>query len=266
MNSAIDRYLDQLFDLLSGTGAAGRRTLIETEAHLADQTEDLMAQGHAPEDAERRAIASFGTPETVAAAVTGALQPQRLVFHQVIASVWIFAAASLITAGVSGALCWLVGCTLAPALMAPGGPAMLHDTQACADIMAAYPTAADCMAAAVRHNFDTMVFSALVAGFSGCFLLALYFVARSSERFVRYTRLPPRNYLFLAGVTAFGFASVVWFMDGFDDYARSVSWDWSYDFARGAASLLTALFFAVSAYRHVQGDIRPRRIPRDVRH
>jgi hypothetical protein len=255
MNLLIERYLDRLFELLAGTGAAGRRTLSETEAHLTERTEDLIAQGRTPEDAARHAIAMFGTPETVAAAVAGTLQP-RLVFHQVVASVWIFAATSLITAGVSGALCWLFGCIVGPAIMAPKGPAMIRSAQTCAHIMTMYPMAHDCMDAAVMHNFDTMVFEALIAGVAGCCVLALYFVARSSERFVRYTRLPPHSYLFVSGVVAFGFASAVWLIDGFDDYARSVSWDWTYDFARSVASLLTALFFAVAAYRHVHGARR----------
>lgn len=266
MSRTIDRYLDRLFDLLAGTGAAGRRTLIETEAHLTEQAEDLVAQGYTPKEAARLAVASFGTPETVAAAVAGALAPQRLAFHQVIASVWIFAATALITAGVSGALCWVFGCLLGPALMAPEGPAALHDMQACADLMARYPMAQDCMDAAVMRNFDTIVFDALIAGFAGCALLMLYFVARSSARFARYTRLPPRSFLFVSGVIAFGFSAAVWIIDGFDDYTRSVSWDWSYDFARGAASLLTALFFAVAAYRHVHGDGPSRRISRDIGH
>ena len=32
--SEIERYLDELFDQLAGTGAAGRRALMEAEYHL----------------------------------------------------------------------------------------------------------------------------------------------------------------------------------------------------------------------------------------
>lgn len=258
MNFAIERYLDRLFDLLAGSGPAGRRTLVETEAHLTEYVQDLIAQGRTPDAAAREAIARFGTPEVIAAAVASPPTSQHLVFHQVVASVWIFAATIMITAGISGALCWVVGCMLGPMIMAPDGPAMMHDTQACAALTQAYPTAHDCMHAAVMQNFDRMVFDSLVAGLGGITLLGLYFVARSSLRYASFTRLPPPNYMFIAGVTAFGFAAVVWFVDGLDDYARSVSWDWSYDFARGGASLLTAVFFAVAAYRHAYGDSRSR--------
>lgn len=261
MSALTERYLDRLFDLLSGTGAAGRRTLAETEAHLDEKVEDLVAQGRTPEAAAHEAIARFGPPETVAAAVAGTHHPTRLVFRQVIASVWVFAATILITSGVSGGLCWLVGCMLAPAVMAPNGPAMIHDAQACAVLATAYPLAHDCMNAAMMYNFDHMVRGSLIAGLAGCTLLALYFAARSSRHFAALTELPPKSYLFVASVTAFGFAAAVWFLDGIDDYEHSVSWDWSHDFARSAASLLTALFFVVAAYRHVRHDPRPGHAP-----
>jgi hypothetical protein len=261
MSAVIERYLDRLFDLLAGAGPAGRRTLAETEAHLTEHVQDLIAQGRAPDAAAREAIAHFGAPEVVAAAVAAPVMPERLVFHQVVASVWVFAATILITAGVSGALCWLVGCVLAPSIMAPDGPAMIHDAQACDVLMDAHPMAHDCLNAAVMQNFDRMVFDSLAGGLAGVTLLGLYFIARSSVRYASFTRLPPRSYLFVAGITAFGFAAAVWFVDGLDDYTRSVSWDWSYDFARGGASLLTALFFAVAAYRHARGVSQSRDIP-----
>ena len=249
----LERYLDRLFDRLSGTGAAGRRILTETEAHLTERVDDLIAQGLAPDAAAQAAISQFGAPEAVANAMVTKQDPGRLVFRQVIASVWVFAATILITAGVSGALCWLIGCMLGPAIMAPEGAAMIQSAQVCADLMAAHPLAHDCMDAIMQHNFDGMVFSSLAAGLAGCALLALYFAAAADARAARYTTLPPKNYMFVAGVTAFGFSSAVWIMDGFDDYARSVSWDWMHDFARGGAALLTAIFFIVAAYRHMRG-------------
>jgi len=252
VSALLERYLDRLFDRLSGTGAAGRRILTETEAHLTERVDDLVAQGLTPEAAARAAISQFGTPEAVASAVVAVRDPGRLIFRQVAASVWVFAATILITAGVSGALCWLVGCMLGPALMAPEGMATMQSAQACADLMIAYPMAHDCMDAIMQNNFDGMVFSSLVAGLAGCALLALYFAAATDARTSRYTTLPPKNYMFVAGVTAFGFSSAVWIMDGFDDYARSVSWDWMHDFARGGAALLTAAFFVVAAYRHIR--------------
>jgi hypothetical protein len=41
----VDRYLDDLFDALAGTGGAGRRALAEAEDHLRAATADRMADG-----------------------------------------------------------------------------------------------------------------------------------------------------------------------------------------------------------------------------
>lgn len=251
MNAGLERYLDHLFDRLAGTGAAGRRTLAETEAHLADHIDDLIAQGRTPEAATQEAIARYGDPEIVASAMLRTPGRFPLTFHEIVGSLWIFTSTILITSGVSGAICWLVGCVYGLEVMAPMDAMNPGTEQACSVLMARYPQAMDCMNAAMMQNYDTMLFSAFVAGLIGCALLSFYFAARSSRRFARYTALPPKGFVFGAGIIAFGFASVLWFVDGMDDYQRSISWDWSHDFARGAASLLTAVFFAVAAYRHM---------------
>ena len=41
--SEIEWYLDELFDQLAGTGAAGRRALMEAEYHLRAVGADAMA-------------------------------------------------------------------------------------------------------------------------------------------------------------------------------------------------------------------------------
>jgi hypothetical protein len=261
MNPRLERYLDRLFDLLSGTGAAGRRTLTETEAHLTEHIEDLIAQGRTVDIATQEALARFGAPEVVAAAVTGPEQRMPLLLHEAVGSLWIFVASMLITAGIAGALCWIVGCVFGAAFMAPASPMTMDGAQACAALMERYPAAADCMDAAMLQNFDSMVIGALTSGVAGGALLGLYFAAKSSARFERFTALPPKGSLFSAGVIAFGFASHVWFIDGIDDYQRSVAWDWSHDFARGTASLVTALFFALAAYKHLSTPQRPKHPP-----
>jgi predicted phage tail protein len=47
--SEIEWYLDELFDQLAGTGAAGRRALMEAEYHLRAVAADAMTRG-LPED------------------------------------------------------------------------------------------------------------------------------------------------------------------------------------------------------------------------
>ena len=94
--SQIDRYLDELFDRLAGTGAAGRRTLAEVETHLHEAVDGLVESGVAPADAEREAIRRFGPPPTVAAAIRRAHGGGLLAN---VAAVWLFV--GLITGAVA---------------------------------------------------------------------------------------------------------------------------------------------------------------------
>ncbi len=64
--SEIERYLDELAERLVGTGDAGMRVLIETEAHLYAAADDAMAQGLREDQAEHEAVSRFGPPALVA--------------------------------------------------------------------------------------------------------------------------------------------------------------------------------------------------------
>ncbi|HEX8630430.1 MAG TPA: permease prefix domain 1-containing protein, partial [Catenuloplanes sp.] len=64
--SLLERYLDEMFDRLAGTGAAGRRVLAETEDHLRAAIDEATAAGIPPEQAERQAVSRFGSPRMVA--------------------------------------------------------------------------------------------------------------------------------------------------------------------------------------------------------
>jgi hypothetical protein len=54
----LERYRDLLFDLLSGTGPAGRRALAEADAHLHECTQALERDGRDRERAARSATAT----------------------------------------------------------------------------------------------------------------------------------------------------------------------------------------------------------------
>jgi hypothetical protein len=64
--SEIERYLDELFDRLAGQGATARRALAEAEDHLRAAAADAMARGLPAGQAERDAVARFGSPGVVA--------------------------------------------------------------------------------------------------------------------------------------------------------------------------------------------------------
>ena len=64
--SEIEWYLDELFDQLAGTGAAGRRALLEAEYHLRAVAADAMTRGLPEDQAEHEAVSRFGPPALVA--------------------------------------------------------------------------------------------------------------------------------------------------------------------------------------------------------
>ena len=77
--SEIERYLDDLFDQLAGTGAAGRRILMEAEYHLRAVAADAMSRGRPEDQAEREAISRFGPPALVARKLRSAGRLNRAV-------------------------------------------------------------------------------------------------------------------------------------------------------------------------------------------
>ena len=77
--SEIERYLDELFDQLAGTGAAGRRALIEAEYHLSAAAADAMTRGLPEDQAEHEAVSRFGPPALVARKLRSAGRLNRAV-------------------------------------------------------------------------------------------------------------------------------------------------------------------------------------------
>jgi hypothetical protein len=77
--SEIERYLDELFDQLAGTGAAGRRALMEAEYHLRAVAADAMASGLPEDQAEHEAVSRFGPPALVARTLRSAGRLNRTV-------------------------------------------------------------------------------------------------------------------------------------------------------------------------------------------
>ena len=76
--SEIEWYLDELFDQLAGTGAAGRRALMEAEYHLRAAAADDMARGLPEDQAGHEAVSRFGPPALVAGKLRSAQGAGRL--------------------------------------------------------------------------------------------------------------------------------------------------------------------------------------------
>ena len=77
--SEIERYLDELFDQLAGTSAAGRRALMEAEYHLRAAAADAITRGLPEDQAEHEAVSRFGPPALVARALRSAGRLNRAV-------------------------------------------------------------------------------------------------------------------------------------------------------------------------------------------
>ena len=77
--SEIEQYLDELFDKLAGTGAAGRRALTEAEYHLRAVAVGAMARGLPEDQAEHEAVSRFGPPALVARKLRSAGRLNRAV-------------------------------------------------------------------------------------------------------------------------------------------------------------------------------------------
>ena len=87
--SEIERYLDELFDQLAGTGAAGRRALMEAEYHLRAAAAGAMARGLPEDQAEHEAVGRFGPPALVARKMRSAQGAGRL--SRAVSTGWLLA-------------------------------------------------------------------------------------------------------------------------------------------------------------------------------
>lgn len=87
--SEIEWYLDELFDQLAGTGAAGRRALMEAEYHLRATAADATARGLPEDQAEHEAVSRFGPPALVARKLRSAQGAGRL--NRTVSTGWLLA-------------------------------------------------------------------------------------------------------------------------------------------------------------------------------
>lgn len=73
--SEVERYLDEMFNRLAGTGARGRRVLAETEDHLRAAVAAGLAEGLPERQAEHGAVVRFGSAARVAGQVRRVHRP-----------------------------------------------------------------------------------------------------------------------------------------------------------------------------------------------
>lgn len=104
----VERYLDEMFDRLAGTGAAGRRMLAETESHLFAAVEEGLARGLEAGAAEREAVDRFGPAAGVARLVPAVARDLQGALRRLLVGAWVAAGVVLAWWGGTGVVTWLL--------------------------------------------------------------------------------------------------------------------------------------------------------------
>ncbi|MCP2323360.1 hypothetical protein HDA40_001867 [Hamadaea flava] len=105
----VERYLDAMFDRLTGTGPAGRRMLAEAESHLLAATAEGRSRGLDHESAERQAVERFGSADDLARRVPRAAGNPWTTLRRLTIGTWAVAGTAVAWYGLSGILTWLLG-------------------------------------------------------------------------------------------------------------------------------------------------------------
>jgi len=233
--SEIEWYLDELIvrTQLAGTGAAGRRALMEAEYHLRATAADAMARGLPEDQAGHEAVSRFGPPALVARKLRSVQGPGRL--NRAVSTGWLLAG--------------LAACGLGVAYLAASGRAGWQSPAwMCTKFLS--PSCYSIRGPAVRDPQ-----SAVIAAAAGTALLLGWWLA------VRYGGLAPaRRGFTLAATLVMGLAAFGFGMSGQvpalpDGMLGGLLWlPLRYiSFAVGAAVLIECLAAAVSL-----GGSRPR--------
>ena len=107
-DNPVESYLDELFDRLAGTGDAGRRMLSDAESHLAESAAAARERGLSEIDAERDAVARFGSMDSIARRVPVSSDGLGAQVRRVLVGGWALAAVTALWYGLSGVLTWLL--------------------------------------------------------------------------------------------------------------------------------------------------------------
>jgi hypothetical protein len=202
MDDPIDKHLDKLFNLLAGTGGAGRRALTEAEDHLRAAAADGVKSGLSELSAAQRAVERFGDPARFAASVR-AVSPASTV-RQLFSGTWLIGAIGLIAIGFSGLVAEVFGRVFSAHFVSGDPSGVTYTPERCADYFEYFPNAASCASAAELHHWGEVVTYRVAAGVLGLLALGAYLLAR------RFTRLPapPSGPFALVVIAVFGLAGV----------------------------------------------------------
>ncbi len=244
---SVDAYLDRLFDLLGGGGAAGRRALTEVADHLADGVAEGMASGLSRAEAERRAVDRLGSVDRLASQLSRGQGRAgvAVVLRQICGAGWLLGAAAAVSIGVAGALSWPIGRLFGADLIAADAPNEVLPAARCRYLLEYYPHAVGCQAASVAHHAEEVVRNGVAMGVLGAFALVAFAVARRGGRLARFAVTPPIGVLAAVGATMFGAAAAVLIESGASRLHSGIRSGAGFSVVGGIASLPALVVFAV---------------------
>jgi hypothetical protein len=245
---AIERYLDDLFNHLTGTGSAGRRALSEAEDHLLAATAEGVAQGLSEEDAAKRAVARFGDPAKIAAGLKVAHGGILAIIKPVFSGAWLLAALGMIAIGFSGLVAELMGRLISPHFVAGDPSGVTYTPERCADYFEYFPNAASCANAAELHHWGEVVEYRVVAGVLGLLGLGAYALARRAGWLTR----PPAGPLALVTAAVFGLAGALLTLPTVMEMAFGGRSGVGANLSGGIVALLLAAFAAALALKRAR--------------
>jgi hypothetical protein len=160
----VDRFLDELFDKLAGTGADGRRSVAEAEDHLRSAVAESVAAGADPERAEREAVERFGRP--------GAIATQLRVAHRGVGALIRPIITGTVWVGLVGLVSEVLGRAFGAGFVAGDTNGVTYTAARCADFFEYVPNAGSCEAAASQHHWGEVVQYRVALGVLGLLALA----------------------------------------------------------------------------------------------
>jgi hypothetical protein len=250
----VDRCLDELFDRLAGTGAAGRRALAEAEDHLRSAVAEGTARGLTPEVAEREAVARFGSAERVAGELRVAHRGIGGWLRPAFVGCWLAGGAGLLAIGLSGFVAEVFGRLYGAAFVAGDAPGVTYTADRCADYFEYFPHARDCADAAALHHWGEVVESRVSVGVLGALALLVLWLVRRGTALGTAAWTPPRGTVALPLVALFGLAGLALSGTGLMQLAfrdtNMVGANLSAGLAAVVAALVVGVWFARTGRRH----------------
>jgi hypothetical protein len=209
MSDPVQIYLDELFDRLAGTGAAGRRALAEAEDHLTSAVATHTATGHSVPEAQRLAVAQFGDPVSFASGIARAQGGLVALLRPLFTGAWLLGGVGLVAIGLSGLVAEVFGRLAGARFVAGDLPGVTYTPQRCAEYLEYFPTAGSCAEAAELHHWGEVVQYRAAAGLLGVVALAVYAALRRVGPLKGGAWRPAAGPLALVTVTLFGLAAIL---------------------------------------------------------